>query len=157
MSLDAQKFVMMVKQAAVDAVNANEPMALKIGEVVSVAPLKISLNQKITVPASQLLLTNAVRDYTVYETVDHTTDTALGGISLSHKHAYSGTTSGDDAYSGDTENAGAVALDHSHTYKGRKKFIVHLGLKVGEKVLLLRCDGGQKFIVLDRLEAPNGG
>lgn len=139
-----------------DAVNANEPMALKIGEVVSVAPLKISLNQKIAIPASQLLLTNAVRDYTVYETMDHTTGTALDGESLLHKHAYSGTTSGGDTYSGDTENAETVALAHSHAYSGRKKFTVHLGLKVGEKVLLLRCDGGQKFIVLDRLEAPNG-
>lgn len=156
MSLDAQRFIMMVKQAAVEAVNAGEPMALKIGEVVSTAPLKISLNQKITIPASQLLLTNAVRDYTVYETVDHTTGTALGGVSLTHKHTYSGTTSGDDTYSGTTENAGGVNLGHSHSYTGRKKFTVHLGLKTGEKVLLLRCDGGQKFIVLDRLEAPNG-
>lgn len=114
MSLDAQKLVMLIKQAAVDAVNAKDPMSYKIGEVISVSPLKISINQKITITSSQLLLTNAVRDYTVYETVDHT------------------------------------------TYTERKKFTVHLGLKTGERVLMLRCDGGQKFIVLDRLEAPNG-
>ena len=156
MSLDAQKLVMLIKQAAVEAVNAKDPMSLKIGEVVSVSPLKISINQKITIPASQLLLTNAVRDYTVYETVDHTTGTALGSVSLTHKHAYSGTTSGNESYSGNTENAGDVNIGHSHSYTGRKKFTVHLGLKAGEKVLMLRCDGGQKFIVLDRLEAPNG-
>ena len=127
MSLDAQRFIMMIKQAAVDAVNAGEPMALKIGEVVSTAPLKIRLNQKITVPASQLLLTNAVRDYTVYETVDHTTGSALDSVNLGH----------------------------SHSYTGRKKITVHMGLKTGDKVILLRCDGGQKFIVLDRLEAQN--
>ena len=157
MSLDTQKLVMLIKQAAVEAVNAKDPMSLKIGEVVSVSPLKISINQKITIPASQLLLTNAVRDYTVYETVDHTTGTALGSVSLTHKHAYSGTTSGNESYSGNTENAGGVNIGHSHSYTGRKKFTVHLGLKAGEKVLMLRCDGGQKFIVLDRLEAPNGG
>ena len=97
-----------------------------------------------------------MRDYTVYETVDHTTGTALGSVSLTHKHAYSGTTSGNESYSGNTENAGGVNIGHSHSYTGRKKFTVHLGLKTGEKVLMLRCDGGQKFIVLDRLEAPNG-
>ncbi len=156
MSLDAQKFIMMIKQAAVEAVNANKPMALKIGEVVSTAPLEISINQKITIPASQLFLTNAVRDYTAYETVDHATGNALGEINLTHKHAYFGTTSGDDEYSGNTENAGGASLGHSHSYTGCKKFTIHLGLKVGEKVLMLRCDGGQKFIVLDRLEAPNG-
>lgn len=85
MSLDAQKLVMLIKQAAVEAVNAKDPMSLKIGEVVSVSPLKISINQKITIPASQLLLTNAVRDYTVCETVDHTTGTALSSVSLTHK------------------------------------------------------------------------
>lgn len=132
MSLDAQNLVMLIKQAAVEAVNAKDPMSLKIGEVVSTSPLKISINQKITIPASQLLLTNAVRDYTVYETVDHTTAATSGG-------------SGEAAFA-----------SHSHAYKGKKRFTVHLGLKTGEKVILVRCDGGQKFIVLDRLEAPNG-
>lgn len=129
MSLDAQKLVMLIKQAAVEAVNAKDPMSLKIGEVVSVSPLKISINQKITIPSSQLLLTNAVRDYMVYMTVNHSTENAGGDESLA---------------------------SHAHKYIGDKKFVVHLGLKAGEKVILLRCDGGQKFIVLDRLEAPDG-
>lgn len=132
MSLDAQKLVMLIKQAAVEAVNAKDPMSLKVGDVVSISPLKISINQKINIPASQLLLTNAVRDYTVYMTVDHSTESASGG-------------SGDASFA-----------SHAHKYAGEKKYTVHLGLKPGEKVILLRCDGGQKFIVLDRLEAPNG-
>lgn len=126
MSLDAQKFVMMIKQAAVEAVNAKEPMSLKIGKVISTTPLKIDLNQKITVSESQLLLTNAVRDHVVYATMDYTDENAV--------------------CSSNTESAD----------EDRKKFTVHLGLKVGERVLMLRCDGGQKFIVLDRLGAPNG-
>lgn len=112
---------MLIKQAAVEAVNAKDPMSLKIGEVVSVSPLKISINQKIAIPASQLLLTNAVRDYTVYMTVDHSTENASGG-------------SGDASFA-----------SHSHKYTGKKKYKVHLGLKVGEKVILLRCDGGQNL------------
>lgn len=156
MSLDTNKLVQLIKQAAVEAVNAHDPMALKIGEVVSTRPLKISINQKITVSASQLILTNAVRDYTVEMTVDHTTDSALGSIDLTHQHSYSGTTSDGEAFSGNTETGGAKDLSHRHTYTGRKKFTVHLGLETGEKVLLLRCDGGQKFIVLDRVEVHNG-
>lgn len=130
MSLDTNELVRLIKKAAVEAVNAHDPMAMKIGEVVSTSPLKISINQKITVPASQLILTNAVRDFKVDMTVDHTTENKAGG-------------SGEEAFS-----------SHNHAYKGRKKFTVHLGLKKGEKVLLLRCDGGQKFIVLDRVEVP---
>ena len=40
---------------------------------------------------------------------------------------------------------------HMHKYKGQKKYKVLEGLKVGEKVLLLRVQGGQKYIVWDRL------
>lgn len=40
---------------------------------------------------------------------------------------------------------------HIHNYKGAKKHIHKKGLKAGEKVLLLRIQGGQKYIVLDRL------
>lgn len=43
---------------------------------------------------------------------------------------------------------------HAHEYKGRKKFTVHLELKAGEKVLLFRMQGGQRYIVLDRVEVP---
>ena len=41
-----------------------------------------------------------------------------------------------------------------HEYKGRKKITVHNGLKIGEGVLLIRQQGGQKFIVLDRIDDP---
>lgn len=76
------------------------------------------------------ILTNAVRDYTVRMTVDHQTEDTSGG-------------SGDAAFA-----------SHKHAYKGTKAFRVHLALKAGEQVLLLRADGGQKFIILDRVEAP---
>lgn len=156
MSLDTQKFVMLIKQAAVEAVNAKDPMSFKIGEVVSVSPLKISLNQKITIPSSQLLLTDAVRDHTVYATVDLSIGSALDDVDLSHKHDYNIPVLGEDGYTDATENAGDISLGHIHTCKCPTKFTVRSGLKVGEKVILLRCDGGQKFIVLDRLEAQNG-
>ena len=111
LSLDAQNLVMLIKRAALDAVDAHDPMSLKIGEVISASPLKIRINQKIVLSNAQLLLTNAVREYTAFAT---TADS------------------------------------------DREKITMHLRLAAGEKVLLLRCDGGQKFIVLDRLEAPHG-
>jgi hypothetical protein len=39
---------------------------------------------------------------------------------------------------------------HTHEYKGRKKFIVHNGLKLGDSVILMKMQGGQKYIVLDK-------
>ena len=101
LSLDINQLVRMIKQAAVDAVDAQKPFAFAIGKVRSTTPLRIELNQKITLPASMLYLTSAVRKY-----------------------------NSNNPYNED------------------------LSLCVGENVMLLRCDGGQKFIVLDRLEAP---
>lgn len=139
MSLDINELVRAVKQAAVDAVNADGPMAVSFGTVVSTSPLKIQVDQKKTLSTAQLILTSNVRDFTVEMTVDHETE------STSHGHQVN------DTYTG---GGSAVEVDHAHAYKGRKSFRVHLGLKVGEKVILLRCDGGQKFLVLDRWEAP---
>lgn len=128
MSLDINNLVRLIKKAAVEAVEASSPFAMKIGEVASVNPLKISINQKIAISASQLLLTNAVRDYSIYMTKDNTE--AAGGEE-------------DDSTTPDVQGGTA-----------KERYTVHLGLKTGEKVLLLRCDGGQRFIVLDRLEVP---
>ena len=101
MSLDTNHLIRMIKQAAVEAVNAQKPFAFAVGKVRSVDPLEIELNQKITLTAQMLYLTSAVREFE--ENNPYTED---------------------------------------------------LSLRAGERVMLLRCDGGQKFIVLDRLESP---
>ena len=115
------------------------PMGVCYGTVTAVSPLEITTDQKLVLSETQLILTNAVRDFTVEMTVDHATE------SISHGHPVV------DTYTG---GGSATAVEHSHPYKGRKSFRVHLGLKKDEKVTLLRCDGGQQYIVLDRWEAP---
>ena len=39
-----------------------------------------------------------------------------------------------------------------HPIQGRKKITVHNGLVVGDEVILYRMQGGQKFIVIDRIK-----
>ena len=138
MSLDINQLVKLVKQAAVEAVRAGAPMSGGYGYVTSTSPLEITVDQKKKLTEAQLILTDAVRDYTVEMTVDHMTE------SVSHGHPVV------DTYTG---GGSAINVDHAHPYKGRKKFMVHNGLKMGEKVILLRCDGGQQYIVLGRWEA----
>lgn len=139
MSLDLNALVRAVKKAAVEAVRAENPMGVCHGTVTGLSPLEITTDQKLILGEKQLILTNVVRDYTVEMTVDHVTEV------ISHGHSVT------DTYTG---GGTAQPVDHSHPYKGRKSFRVHLGLKMGEKVILVRCDGGQQFVVLDRWEAP---
>jgi len=116
-----------IKRAALDAVRASNPCAIMFGNVVSTSPLMINIEQKLTLDESFLILTNNVKDYDVEMVVDHETEYTSGG-------------SGDSSFS-----------SHNHAYKGTKTFRIKQGLKVDEKVILLRVQGGQKFIVLDRI------
>lgn len=110
----------LIKQAAVEAVKADDPTEVIFGIVTGASPLAVSVDQKMTLKAPMLILTNNVRDYTVEVDVIWTTHP-----------------SGDPA--------------HSHPVSGRKTMTVHNGLKIGEKVLLLKMQGGQQYVILDRV------
>ena len=48
--------------------------------------------------------------------------------------------------------AGEAAFDaHSHPVAGKKQAKVHLALKAGEQVVLLRMQGGGRYLVLGRV------
>lgn len=112
---------------ALDAMNNSMPSAILFGTVVSTSPLKINIEQKMTLESSDLVLTSLVSNFNVDMSMEHRTENTSGG-------------SGDASFE-----------SHNHEYKGKKQFTVHLGLNKGEKVILLRVQGGQKFIVLDRV------
>ena len=116
-----------IKQAAVEAVKASNPCAIMFGKVISISPLKINVEQRLTLDESHLVLTSLVRDFSVDMTVDHTTEYTSGG-------------SGESSFE-----------SHNHAITGKKTFQVHLGLKINEYVMLLQMQGGQKYIVVDRV------
>lgn len=47
-----------------------------------------------------------------------------------------------------TEQSGSPA--HSHAYSGEKTFTILNGLKVNDKVVMIRAMGGQKYLIVDR-------
>lgn len=119
--------VEVVKRAAVEAVEAQKPVHLLFGQVISVSPLKIQVDQKSIYTEKMLVLTRNVTDFEVDMTVSHITLNRAGG-------------SGDPAFA-----------SHNHDYKGKKKFKVHNALIKGDWVLLSRIQGGKRFVVLDRI------
>lgn len=124
---DFTELVKAMKQSALDAVSADVPVGVFTGEVISEKPLKIQIDQKLILTMTQLVLTRNVTDYHTDETVDHLTEYEAGG---SHHASFQ---------------------SHSHKYKGRKDFLIHHKLESGDKVLLLREQGGKHYYVLDRL------
>lgn len=45
----------------------------------------------------------------------------------------------------------SVEPEHNHEVKGKKKIKIHNSLKVGDEVVLLRQQGGQKYIIMDKV------
>jgi len=107
---------------------------VEFGRVTSVKPLVITLDSKVPLSAAFLTLTNAVKDHAVDITVSWQTEDDT------HQH-------------GNGNNGSPTAeVTHAHKIKGRKRIIVHNGLTLGERVILLRKRGGQDYIVLDRVD-----
>lgn len=116
-----------LQKLAHNTYQAEKPADYILGVVESADPLVIRLDAKETITEEFLVLTDAVRDYDVDITVNHTTENAAGG-------------------SGYAEYA-----SHNHGYKGKKRITVHNGLTPGESVVMLRQLGGQEYLVISRI------
>lgn len=60
---DANAFIETMKRAALEAHEASRPVNVCFGEVISVSPLKIKVEQKLLLGEKQLVLTRNVTDY----------------------------------------------------------------------------------------------
>lgn len=119
--------ITIIKKAAEEAVNAGKPADAVQGTVTSISPLKIMTEQKMELTSEFLVLTEAVKDHEMKITVEWNTESTSGG-------------SGYGAYDA-----------HNHAINGKKEVTVHAALKKGDKVVLLRASGGQKFYVVGRI------
>jgi len=121
-----------IKQAAVEAVKASNPCAIMFGKVISTSPLKINVEQRLTLDESHLILTSNVMDYKTKISFDNP------GIKNIVKN-----------YSMDD----IPGTDYKLSYQQpiQNEITVYNGLKMNESVMLLQIQGGQKYIVLDRV------
>lgn len=134
-----------IKDIVRNEVNSQKPAQVLFGTVTSEAPLKIAIDQWGELTSEFLILSREVTDYDVDMTVDHVTEDTTEPMTA--KMAGGGK---DPSFT-----AHQHLHKHTHPYKGRKTFRVHKRLLVGEKVILIRVQGGQKYLVLDRVGVKN--
>lgn len=128
---DYSETLKLIKQAAIDAVNATKPTAVCFGKVISTSPLQINVEQKMTLGEKQLVLTRNVTDF----------KTAITGGNIQNYY-----------YVGTPPNVSTLPVSPSHVHAlGKIQITVHNSLVVGDEVILLQMQGGQKYIVLDRI------
>lgn len=122
-----------IKQASGELIGNMKLCDWMLGVVTQTNPLIITVEDKLPIPEECLLLTKNTCEWSVDMSVDHITENRGGGSGY------------------------AQFESHNHGYVGRKTYLVHNGLVVGDQVILIRKEGGQKFIVLDRVFNPNRG
>jgi len=135
-----------IKKAIKKQINQLQLCDVMMGVVVNESPLQIEIDQRYILPpvpdaalsAQIFVLARDVTDYEIEMTVDHQTEDET-----THTHAVQDTYTGGGASS---------PTRHRHDYVGRKVFKVHNALKQGERVLIVRRSGSQKYYVLDRIE-----
>lgn len=147
---DANELTKAMKRAALEVMEASKPVNVYFGEVVSASPLKINVEQKMILGKTQLILSRNVTDFKTKVTVNWGSESAL----TIHKHSLSENTGsgGEDSHthplSGSTED---MNLKHTHGITGKKEITIHNALAVGDEVILIRQQEGQKYIVIDRI------
>lgn len=115
---DTKDLLNIMKKVGLQAFEASKPTNILFGKVIDISPLKINVEQKMTLSTAQLILTRNVTDYSVKANINFNTETTNS---------------------------------HSHKITGTKTVIIKNSLVVNDEVVLLRMQGGQKYIVLDRI------
>ena len=131
-----------------------EPVGFITGEVVSINPLQIKINEKFILDENSLLLSATVKetwiDIPITTGDEPSEDGGTDGVFM-HRHHVVGTTETGGA--GD----GQGATGHTHNIDIYTKFSLPKirlwrGLAVGDVVRLLKVQGGQFYFVVEREE-----
>lgn len=130
--LNSSDFVKVIKKSAIEAVNNSKPADIFYGTVQSISPLTIFIDQKLILSEKFLIIPESLTDY----------ETEISFDDPSIKQVF--TTWNME------ETSESTPSKISFKEKIKHKITVYNSLKVGEKVILLRQQGGQKYMVLDR-------
>ena len=130
--LNLSDFVKVIKKSAIEAVNNSKPADIFYGTVQSVSPLTIFIDQKLILSEKFLIIPERLTDYEKEISFD---DSSIKQVFTTWDME---------------ETSESSPSKISFKEKIKHKITVYNGLKAGEAVILLRQQGGQKYMVLDR-------
>lgn len=130
---DFNDLVRTIKRIAIEAVAASKPTAIVYGKVISTSPLRINVEQKMTLTSAQLVLTRNVTDY----------KTKISFDNPDIKQVFTTWDMGETVESSPSKIAFKTKTKHDIT--------IYNSLVVDDEVVMVQMQGGQKYIVLDRV------
>lgn len=139
--LDSNDFIKTIKKMVLETLENTKPCDYVFGEVTKLDPITVKIEQNLTLSGNALLIPNSLTDYTVKVSVEVEVEETSTNITLKEEI--------DEEATLHTHELEEEA--HTHKIEGQKEIIIHNSLKIGEKVILIRQKGGQKFLILDRV------
>ena len=130
--LDSKDLVKNMKKAAMEAVKSSKPVDVLYGVVRNISPLEIFVDQKFVLTKEFLMIPEYLTDY----------QTEISFDDPSIKQVYTTWNMAETQESDEAKIAFKSPIKH--------KITVYNALKAGDKVILLRQQGGQRFLVMDR-------
>lgn len=125
----------LTKAAALAAVEASNPVNLIYGTVIKSKPIEIEIHKDLILTEEFLDIAEHLTRHERIVTIEHE---EMASRKLGDKEEIDFLDTDDKAY---------PATKYKHSYV---KLIFEDGLKIKEKVVILRMQGGHKFLVIDR-------
>lgn len=135
-------FTGVIKELCKKSIEASAPATIMFGTVTSAKPLVVVAENRLTLTGTMLIVPKELRE----------------GFSDTHKHKLFPVINGVEQKTGDVKDG--TAESHTHTLADEywtnntdntlKEREYYYGLQPGEKVILLRDHGGQRFLVVGR-------
>lgn len=143
----------LIKEAAISAVKAQKPASYFYGTVISISPLKVQLSSNLILTQEFLTVPKSLTDYEIDVEMDWNSEKKYTDTSHTHLIEYADryTSSGDKENKAVTSKIGNFNNTHSHEIKGIKTIKIYNSLKINDKVILAQIQGGQEFIILDKV------
>ena len=110
-----------IKHAAMDAVNNSQPCDIRFGTVDSISPLKVRISSDLILPESVLVVPEHLTDYSVTVNIGSVADEPVG-----------------------EDESATEEIDE-------RVLTIYNGLNVGDDVVLIKNQGGKKYLILDRI------
>lgn len=130
---DYTELVQVIKRAAVDAVEQGKPCDILFGTVQKVKPLQIFVEMGMVLEQDELVLAQHLKDYSTELSFD---DPQIKQVFTTWDME---------------EKQESAPAKMSLKQQKRHKVTIYNGLRTGDKVILLRKQSGQRFLVLDRV------
>src|SRR5690606_36886566 len=105
------------------AVGATNPVAVMFGTVTKGSPLEVNVEQRFTLTEEFLIVPERLVHFEIYPR---------------HSHKYE-------------DDTGTVVVEKETQPELPDKIVIRRGLEPGDRVILLRVQGGQKYPILDRV------